>query len=226
LHNNTKQNILFLIFVIAIALSWCVGKFFYLDTESIGNSLIDFPILISGFIFVLLYILITFFIFFTKDFFWLMGAVLFGPVLSTIFITIAETVNAFVFFYLARILGRGFVEKKLSKKYKVLDGRIGGISFFWLFLLRAAPLIPYRFLDLTCGLTKIRFRKYLLAVILGTPIKTFWIQYVLAGVGRSVFENPYLLVEYFSGNKVLLLFGLFYIILVIAVIFKLKRPKT
>lgn len=208
--------------IIALVLIWYFGKYFNINTQAIQGSLKTFPLFYSAALYILLYVIVTFFIFFSKDVFWLMGAVLFGPWLSTLFICIAESINAFILFHLARYLGRGYVEQSLLEKHKDLDEKLGRISFFWLFIFRAAPLIPYRFMDLAAGLTKINFRRYLVCVIFASPVKMLWIQYILFGVGNNIFHNPNVLVGYFLEHKALLLFSLIYIVLVIAVIFKIR----
>ncbi|MCM8771415.1 MAG: VTT domain-containing protein [Candidatus Omnitrophica bacterium] len=160
-----------------------------------------------------------------KDIFKVAGAILFGAYTSTLFIFIAEIGNVFILFYLARSLGRNFVEQSLRKsaRYSNLDEKLGGVSFFWLFLLRFVPLVPFRFLDLACGLTKISFRRYLAAAILGSPVRIFWIQYVLSAVGKSVFTNPLALSEYLLQNKAFLFFTIAYFILVILVFLKIRK---
>jgi uncharacterized membrane protein YdjX (TVP38/TMEM64 family) len=87
-------------------------------------------------------------------------------------------------------------------------------------MFRAVPLIPFRFLDLACGLTGMPFKIYLIAVILGSPLRIFWVQYVLAGLGKSIFNNPYALVEYLLDNKILFMFSFIYLLLVILVAVK------
>ena len=218
-----RQEIEFIILILALFLIWLLGRQFNIDTGAIEKSLKDLPLFYSGLIYIGLYVAVTFFIFFSKDLFWLMGAVLFGAIFSTLFICIAETVNAVILFYLARRLGRTYIEKSVSVKYKKLDERLGGLSFLWLFIFRAAPLIPYRFLDLAAGLTSINFRRYIAAVILGSPFKMFWIQYILTGVGRNIFDRPQALVAYFLNNRGLFIFSLIYPLLVIAVTFKIRH---
>lgn len=217
-----KKKIEFLALIIALGLLWYLGRFFHIDTGGIQSSLRRFSLFYSGIIFVILYCFVTFFIWLSKDLFKVMGAVLFGAYFSTLFIWIAEIINALILFYLARYLGRGFVEKSLEKRYKNLDTRLANVNFFWLFMFRAAPLMPFRFLDLAGGLTGISLKKYLVAVILGSPIRIFWVQYVLAGVGKSIFNNPYALVEYFLMNKTLFMFSLFYLMLIIFLAARLK----
>ena len=216
------HKIKFFILISAILLIWYLGKFFPIDTLAIETSLKRFPVFYSGIIFIALYVVITFFIWLSKDIFRFMAAVLFGAYLSTLFIYIAETINAFILFYTARYLGRGFVENTLKANRKDLDDRLAGVNFFWLFIFRSVPLIPFRFLDLGAGLTKISFKKYLAAVILGSPLRIFWVQFVLSGVGKSIFAKPDALIEYLSANKALFTLSLAYLLLVILVALKLK----
>jgi len=222
---NSKKNkneLRFILLIIALVIIWYLGRSYHIDSVAIQHSLKNFPLFISGSIYIFLYVVITFFIFFSKDVFWLLGAILFGAGFSTLFICVAETINAFILFFLARNLGRAYVEKKLTGKYKYLDEKLGRVNFLWLFIFRAAPLIPYRFMDLAAGLTSINFRRYLAAVILGSPLKMFWIQYILAGVGYSIFRNPASLVQYFLSNRALFMLSFIYLVFVIAVVMKLK----
>jgi uncharacterized membrane protein YdjX (TVP38/TMEM64 family) len=216
------HKIKFFIFIIAIAVTWYLGRFFHIDMKAVEASLRRFPVFYSGLAFIILYVTVTFFVWLSKDIFRFMAAVLFGASLSTIFIWVAETVNAFVLFYAARYLGRDFVAEKLGAGQKDLDGKLARVNFFWLFLFRAVPLVPFRFLDLACGLTKISFRRYLLAVILGSPLRIFWVQYVLAGVGESIFTKPDALTGYLLANRALFSFSLIYVLLVILVALRLK----
>ncbi len=220
-NNKNKSKIKFLGLVIALGIIWYLSRYLNIDTKAIEDALGEFPLVYSSAIYVALYVVITFFIFFSKDIFWLVGAVVFGPYLSALLVWIAEIINAFVLFNLARKMGRGFVENHLDRKYQRLDEKLGALSSFWLFIFRAAPLVPYRFLDLGAGLTKIAFRRYLLAVIFASPFKIFWIQYILAGVGASIFKNPYALAKYFMRDKILFSVSLIYPLLAVLVIWKL-----
>jgi len=218
-----KNKIKFLALIICLALIWYLGKFLHIDTDALRRSLGRLPPLYSAILYIASYVVVTFFIFFSKDLFWVTGAVVFGPVLSTLLVYICEIINAFLLFHLSRNLGRGFVEHYLKKKSDSLDDRLGNINFFWLFIIRAVPLIPYRFLDLGAGLTRIHFRRYLAAVLLATPIRVFWVQYILAAVGRNIFDNPQLIAGYLLQNKAVFVFSLIYLGLVIIAAFKLRR---
>lgn len=219
------QGLSFIILVAGLIFFWYLSRFFNIDISGFENSLLGLPLILSAFLYVLLYVSVTFFVFFSKDLFWFMGALLFGPFLSGILISFSEIINAAVLFHISRFLGRGYVENKLSGRYSRLDEGLKKLNLFWLIAFRAAPLVPYRFLDLAAGLTGIRFRKYILAVALGTPIKIFWIQYIISVTGKSILNDPSVLAEYLLNNKPLFFFSFIYIILLILVILKVTKRK-
>jgi uncharacterized membrane protein YdjX (TVP38/TMEM64 family) len=218
-YNNKARFGLFGIIVLLLAAS---GMFFQIDIGRLQASLAKFPVLAAGFIFISLYVVVTFFIWFSKDVFRITAALLFGPVLSTIFVFIAELINAFVLFKFSRILGRGFVEERLKGNSRNLDERLARANLLWLFLFRTVPLIPLRFMDLAAGLTRISLRKYIIVAALGSPLRIFWLQYVLAAVGRGVLTRPEAVANYLMSNRPAFIFTLAYLVLVIAVLIKLK----
>lgn len=218
-----RNKIKFISFIIALILIWYCGRYVPLDRESIQRSLAGIPVVYGAVIFVFLYVSVTFFVWFAKDAFKIIAAFLFGAFISTLLIWLAEIINAFILFFLARKLGRSFIDRSLSGKYNKLDDKLAGLNFFWLLTFRAVPLIPFRFLDLASGLTRISFKRYLLAVVLGSPLRIFWVQYVLVGVGKNILTNPEALSQYLVTNKILFLFSLVYFVLVIVVAQKAKE---
>lgn len=220
---KNKNKIKFLILVFAIVLLWFIGRYFNVSTAGLEIFLKKFPILYSGIIFVILYVIVTFFIWLSKDAFRLISAILFGAYISTFFIFVAEVINAFILFFLSRSLGRDYLESKAKGRYSRLDKKLAEVSFIWLVVFRATPLIPFRFMDLAAGLTRITFKKYLAAVVLGTPLRIFWLQYILAGVGRNVLSNPLAIADYLLLNKNIFVFSFIYFILVIIVALKIKK---
>ena len=81
---------------------------------------------------------------------------------------------------MSRRLGRGFVEQKLRGRLKQLDETIADTSFWSIFFLRFFIIIPFRFLDLFMGLTKISLRKYFFIALIGSPLRVFFLQYFLS----------------------------------------------
>lgn len=218
--NNHK--IRFAVFLTVILICWILGRFFNLDAEYYKALLLKFPAF-SGIVFVWLYVGVTFFIWPAKDFFKIIGAVFFGAYLSTLFIWAAELANAVLLFYLSRKLGRNFVEAKTKGKWLKLDERLGNLRFWDLFALRAVILIPYRCLDLACGLTKIPFKKYFMAVVFGSPLRIFFLQFFLALLGESFLRNIGALADFLHTHNFVSLACVIYIFSSVILIFRLKK---
>ncbi len=212
-----------MIFIGAIVLFLALGKFFHLDDTAIRQALKGIPLFWAGIIFIAAYVLFSFFFWFSKDVFRIAAAFLFGAYLSTLLVFLAEAINAIILFSLARALGKDFVESNLSKKFSGFYQKLSRVNYFWLLVFRAAPFIPLRFLDLSAGLTAISLRRYMSVVILATPLRIFWVQFILAGVGKSVYSQPEAVTNYLLANKGIFVLTLAYLILIILASFKLKK---
>jgi uncharacterized membrane protein YdjX (TVP38/TMEM64 family) len=213
----------FLAFVLLCALVFYAGRFFHIDTQALQAYLARYPVWWGGVFFVTLYVAVTCLVWFSKDVFRLMGALLFGALGSTLLIWCAESINAIILFCFSRSLGRGFIEGRLKGRYAALDRKINGLNFPWLLLLRAAPLIPFRFMDLAAGLTSLSFKKYLCIVAVGSPLRIFWLQFVLAGVGEAVFKKPEALTEFLLQHRGVYAASILYIVIIILVALKMRQ---
>lgn len=218
-----RDKIKFYIFITLILFFILIGKFIKIDFDFVKSQLSSFPLLYSGIIFVILYCFLTFFIWLSKDILRFVAAFVFGPFLSTFFIFIAETINAFILFNFSRALGKEYILKAASQKHLSSIEKLSRINFFWLFMFRLTPLVPFRFLDMACGLTNISFKKYLLAVIFGSPIRIFWVQFFLASLGLSLLTNVEAVKLFLFNNVHMLWLSIAYIVLVFIVAIKIKR---
>lgn len=205
--STTPQNpqIKFILFVLLLILCWALGQFFHINEVNVKSWLLRYPLALSGAIFVVLYVGLTFFIWFTKDLLRIAGAYVFGAFLSTFLIWIAESINAVFLFCLSRFLGRSYVEGKMKGKYSRFDERLGHLKFWDLFALRAVVIVPYRFLDLACGLTRIPLKEYMSAVLLGSWLRIFFQQYFWIVLGNALFKDinisyPFSFIDNFRGN--------------------------
>lgn len=220
-----KTRLRFLLLVLGLLGIWYLGGFFKIDSARLERIFKGFKPLYGGVAFVLLYIGVTFFVWFSKDVFKFLGAFIFGAFASTCLIWVAETINACVLFWLARSLGREFIEDSFGQRHRRFEQKVAGLNFFWLFLLRAVPLVPFRFLDVAAGLTSLSFRNYLAAVILGSPLRIFWVQYIIEGVGRGFFRDPAVLSRYLLQHESLFVGSFVYLILAVMVAMKLMKKK-
>jgi uncharacterized membrane protein YdjX (TVP38/TMEM64 family) len=221
--NNRLSLIEFVGLIIGLLLLMILGRYLHIDFPALQQTLRKLPFFLSGTVFVILYVLLTFFIWFSKDILRIMAAVVFGAYFSTFLVWIAEIVNGCILFLLARRLGRDFVAGALKVRHERLDDTLSKTSFFWLFMLRATPLVPFRFFDLGCGLTALSFRKYLSVIVMGSLPRIFWLQYVLAGVGIGLLKNPQAILDYLSANPKGFIFTFIYLVLVCVVAWKMKK---
>ncbi|RKY35103.1 MAG: hypothetical protein DRP69_02725 [Candidatus Duberdicusella sinuisediminis] len=90
----------------------------------------------------------------------------------------------------------------------------------WVFLLRFIPLIPYRVLDLSFGLSRVPLKRYLLAVVIASPPRIFWIQVILASV-KSL--SPQKIIGYFSQYPQIYFLSFLYAVVTLIFAFRLKK---
>ena len=62
-----------------------------------------------------------------------------------------------------------------------------------------------------------------MAVVLGSPLRIFWIQVVLAVVGMSVFKDPLVVMRYLQENPFICILSFIYFFAAIILAIFLKR---
>lgn len=104
------------------------------------------------------------------------GGALFGSVFGVLYVVVGATAGAILAFLLSRILGRDFVGALENEKFQKLaeyDETIEKNGFGTVLFLRFVPLVPFNGLNFALGLTKVKFRDYVLGTILGIIPGTF-----------------------------------------------------
>jgi len=222
---STKR---FIFLILVLILCWYFGKTLQTDFQDFKAIILKFPLAISGLIFVVLYVGVTFFAWLTKDWFKIIGAVVFGAYGSTLLIWIAEVINAMILFNLSRKFGRGFIEEKFKGRFDKLDTLIENQGFWSIFALRIIPVVPFRFLDLAYGLTKVPLQQYLTIVLLASPLRIFFTQFILAAVGESILYSSDItmlfttLTDYFLKNQLVLWWGFVYFIAAVVIMLRIR----
>ncbi|OGX23649.1 MAG: hypothetical protein A3D10_06905 [Omnitrophica WOR_2 bacterium RIFCSPHIGHO2_02_FULL_48_11] len=207
--NPTFRFTLFISLLLLFGLS---AYIFRIDINYFKSLLVGLPLSVAGFLYIVIYVGVTTLVWFgTIDFFRITGAIMFGPYWSTLFVWIAETANASILFHLSRDLGREFVRQKFNLKDKDLQYAKEGGGFWRVFILRINPLVPFRLMDIGFGLSKVSFRKYFWGVVLGSPLRIFWLQFVIFGIEKTILSNPQALMDYFSHNPKAFLFSVSYL---------------
>lgn len=101
----------------------------------------------------------------------------------TIFVLslIGNVLSFVIMFYLTRWLGREYIEfyETKNSKIKYIDFKVTKNAFVYIFLLRLFFLIPHEAVNLLAGLSKMKFRDYFIASILGIiPVIIFSIAFI------------------------------------------------
>jgi len=164
-----KKLVLLLLFVAAILLLY----FFtparhYLSSEGVESlqHWIKAQGVWSPLLFSLLYILATVFAL-PGSILTISGGILFGTAWGTLINLLSATGGACLAFLVSRYLGREFVARRLKGKVQSFDHKIHQHGFYTVLYLRLVPLFPFNVLNYSLGLTKVKFREYFLATLIG-----------------------------------------------------------
>ncbi len=214
------------ILLIALALVFLsLGHFFSFNQTSFESFFRGIPVIPSSIVFVILYVVLTFFIWLgPKDIFRIASALVYGPYLSTLLVWIAESINVVVLFTMSRRLGRQYVEQKLKGRMAQLDETVSNTGFWSIFFLKLTPIVPFRFLDLGFGLTKISLKKYWTISALATPLRIFYLQFLLA-LGLETVLNPEKMTAYLEGHPLVMQLCFAYLVLSVVVMLVWRKAN-
>lgn len=107
-----------------------------------------------------------------------LGAAIFGPYKGFVYVWVGAMLGASAAFFIGRTLGREFAASLIGDRLKKYDDGIERNGFATVLYLRLV-YFPFTPMNFGTGLTKVRFRDYLLGtglgIIVGTFIFTFFI---------------------------------------------------
>ena len=109
----------------------------------------------------------------------LAAGVLFGLTRGVLYVFVAAVLGSAAAFLVSRYLARAAIERRLlgNPRFAAIDQAIAGEGLKIVFLLRLSPVFPFNLLNYGLGLTKVRFRDYLLAsagMIPGTVLYVYY----------------------------------------------------
>lgn len=119
----------------------------------------------------------------------IVGAIVFGPVLGTVLISIGSTTGATLAFLFARYIGRDFIVKKLGNNatYTKIDQGVKKQGARMLIITRLVPLFPFNVQNYLYGLTDINVFTYMflswLCMLPGTIAYAFLAGAIVSGQG-------------------------------------------
>lgn len=128
----------------------------------------------------------------------LAGGAVFGVYIGTAVVSIASTTGAALSFAGARYLFREWIETKYKNNLVKFNDGIDKNAFNYILFLRLVPLFPFFLINLVLGLTRVKFKTYILTSWIGMLPGTFVFIYAgkqLAGIDsvKSVMSGQILL---------------------------------
>ncbi|MCA9399404.1 MAG: TVP38/TMEM64 family protein, partial [Candidatus Omnitrophica bacterium] len=84
-----------------------------------------------------------------------------------IYLIIGANLSAIAEFLIARYFAREMVEKLIKGKFSSIDKQIEKRGFITVLLIRLIPNVAWDIQNLALGLTKVKFRDYVLATLIG-----------------------------------------------------------
>lgn len=127
------------------------------------------------------------------------GGLIFGVWFGTIYTVIGAACGGTLSFFISRLYGRGIVEKLSKGKVKWFDEGVEKRGFIFIFILRLIPLIPFDVISYGAGLSKIKYKDFGLATILGV-IPGVWVYTNLGDKSTHLFST-----EFFMAVAILIL---------------------
>ena len=112
------------------------------------------------------------------------GGLLFGVVWGTVLVLVVATTSAFIPFYMARQLGRDWVESKLEGKKldEIYQQSEGSKGFAFVMLMRLIPVLPWEVQNYVGGLTKVSPPIFAAGTIMGIIPGSFSLVFLGAAV--------------------------------------------
>ena len=149
----------------------------------------------------------------------LAAGLVFGVVWGTIYLMVAALLGTSATFMISRFFGRRLVEKFLKGKFNNLDEKLQNNGFVTVLFFRIVPLVPYEVLNYVSGLSKIKFKDYFFATLLGLVPGVI----ISAFFGGSLGE-----IQSFKdifAPKFLISIGLIVLIIAVPVIYQIMKKK-
>jgi uncharacterized membrane protein YdjX (TVP38/TMEM64 family) len=117
------------------------------------------------------------------------AGVIWGPLKGFIILQIGANLSAIGEFFIARHFARSAVEKIVKGKMVKFDQAIEKKGFLTVLLIRLIPNFPWDIQNLGLGLTKVKFRDYFFATLIGIMPGSFALVY-FGGSVISALSNP------------------------------------
>lgn len=118
-------------------------------------------------VYVALYVLNTMTLIPPIFFMTLAGGAIFGPVVGSMAIFLGCILGTTATFFISRLFGRRFVEKIVKGRAKDFEEKLNKQGFLTILIFRLVAFPPWEVVNYGSGLTKIKYRDFILATAIG-----------------------------------------------------------
>ncbi len=160
---NLKRLTIIITLTILFISAWYFDFFRYFSFERINqlSNWINSFGLLAPIVYILVYIVSTI-LFLPAIPITLLGGVIFGPLMGSIYVSIASTSGAIISFLIARNLGRDYVKQKLGNLdlFQRIDDGVSNQGWKMVAITRLVPLFPFNAQNYIYGLTSVSLTTY------------------------------------------------------------------
>ena len=173
--NGRAALIKFLLFLLMVALILIAGWYTNLEfifKPEIIKGYIQSAGFLAPFLYILIYALVPSLLL-PRFVLAVTGGLLFDNLLGTIYTLIGANCSATIGFYISRYFGKDITERVIKGKLLSLDEKTGDNGFIVILFLRLTPLVAFNLINFMAGISKIKYKDFMLATFFGIIPGTF-----------------------------------------------------
>ncbi len=156
----------FIIVSIIFVLVLSINELRYFDFKNFRYFILSYGDF-AALCFVLIFSLKPILVFVPTSILSIIAGSIFGPFTGLCLCMISSFFSSTLAFFLARFLGKPFVDKTIGGKALKLDENIGENGLIIILLMRLSIIFPFDALSYACGLSKMKYRDYILGTMIG-----------------------------------------------------------
>ncbi len=103
---------------------------------------------------------------------------IYGPIYGFILAMVSIFISSNVAFFISRYLGKAFVERLIRKRADKLNVQLEKNGFKIVLLMRLSGVFPLDLVSYTAGLTKVKYKEFIIATMIGSAPETFSVAYM------------------------------------------------
>lgn len=180
-------RVLVLLAIVVVA-AWFVYKFIpigKLNLSSVQDYINSYGPF-AAIVYILFFSIRTLLVIFPYSVVVILGGSIFGPVKGFIYSMVSVFISASLAFFISRLFGKEFVQKLARGKVQQFDTKIGQHGFKIILFMRLSTVFPFDIVNYTAGLTRVKYKDFILGTLLGVLPETFSLTYL----GENL-KNPF-----------------------------------